>query len=46
VHLALSEVASELPERQQAQFARIKELLNEVKNICDGTLMSFGRRFR
>src|SRR6266403_5153205 len=32
VHLALSEVASELPERQQAQFARIKELLNEVEN--------------
>src|SRR5467141_685731 len=31
VHLALSEVASELPERQQAQFARIKELLNEVE---------------
>src|SRR5713226_10066568 len=30
VHLALSEVASGLPERQQAQFARIKELLNEV----------------
>src|SRR5467141_5199252 len=31
VHLALSEVASELPERQQAQFARIKELLSEVE---------------
>src|SRR5712671_2981344 len=31
VHLALSEMASELPERQQAQFARIKELLNEVE---------------
>src|SRR5467141_414047 len=45
VHLALAEVALELPERQQAQFARIKELLNEVENICDGTLMSFGRRF-
>src|SRR5260370_40821631 len=31
VHLALSEVASELPERQQAQFARIKEMLNQVE---------------
>jgi signal transduction histidine kinase len=31
VHLALSEVASELPEHQQAQLARIKELLNEVE---------------
>jgi signal transduction histidine kinase len=31
VHLALAEVASELPERQQAQVARIKELLNQVE---------------
>src|SRR5712664_2758952 len=31
VHLALSAAASELPERQQAQLARIKELLNEVE---------------
>src|SRR5713226_8356922 len=31
VHLALAEVAPELPKRQQAQVARIKELLNEVE---------------
>lgn len=31
VHLALADVASELPEPQQAQFARIRELLNEVE---------------
>ena len=31
VHLALAEVASELPERQKAQVAQIKELLNQVE---------------
>jgi signal transduction histidine kinase len=31
VHLALAEVAQELPEPQQAQFLRIKELLNQVE---------------
>jgi signal transduction histidine kinase len=31
VHLALADVASELPELQQAKFARITELLNEVE---------------
>jgi signal transduction histidine kinase len=31
VHLALADVASESPEPQQAQFARIRELLNEVE---------------
>lgn len=31
VHLALADVASELPEPQQAKFARITELLNEVE---------------
>ncbi len=31
VHLALAEVALELPEPQQAQVARIKELLNQVE---------------
>jgi signal transduction histidine kinase len=31
VHLALAEVALELPEPQQAQFVRIKELLNQVE---------------
>src|SRR6267378_1582726 len=31
VHLALAEVAPELPEPQQAQIARIKELLNQVE---------------
>src|ERR1700676_2473732 len=31
VHLALAEVALELPEPQQAQFSRIKELLNQVE---------------
>src|SRR6267143_1001596 len=31
VHLALAEVALELPERHQAQFAGIKELLNQVE---------------
>src|SRR5712692_2047634 len=31
VHLALAEVALELPEHQQAKFARIKEMLNEVE---------------
>jgi signal transduction histidine kinase len=31
VHLALAEVALELPEPQQAQFARIKEMLNQVE---------------
>src|SRR5712692_4491435 len=31
VHLALAEAALELPEPQQAQFARIKELLNQVE---------------
>src|SRR6267143_4761765 len=31
VHLALVEVALELPEPQQAQFARIKELLSQVE---------------
>src|SRR6267378_358618 len=31
VHLALVEVALELPEPQQAQFARIKEMLNQVE---------------
>jgi signal transduction histidine kinase len=31
VHLALAEVAPELPERQQAQVAQIKELLNQVE---------------
>jgi signal transduction histidine kinase len=31
VHLALAEVAMGLPEEQQAQFARIKDLLNEVE---------------
>jgi signal transduction histidine kinase len=31
VHLALAEVAMEMPEAKQAQFARIKELLNEVE---------------
>src|SRR4029077_3488126 len=31
VHLALAEVALGLPEPQQAQFARIKEMLNEVE---------------
>jgi len=31
VHLALAEVALELPEPQQAKFARIKELLTEVE---------------
>src|SRR5258705_12849691 len=31
VHLALAEVAMGMPEEQQAQFIRIKELLNEVE---------------
>src|SRR5229473_2861871 len=31
VHLALAEAALELPEPQQAQFARIKEMLNQVE---------------
>jgi len=31
VHLALDEVAAELPERQKAQFGQIQELLNEVE---------------
>jgi two-component system sensor histidine kinase DegS len=31
VHLALAEAALELPEPQRAQFARIKELLNQVE---------------
>src|SRR5467141_2450415 len=31
VHLALAEVALELPEPQQAKFARIKEMLNQVE---------------
>lgn len=31
VHLAIAEVALELPEPQRAQFARIKELLNQVE---------------
>jgi signal transduction histidine kinase len=31
VHLALAEVALGMPEEQQAQFTRIKELLNEVE---------------
>ena len=31
VHLALAEAALELPQPQQAQFARIKELLNQVE---------------
>jgi signal transduction histidine kinase len=31
VHLALAEVAVELPEPKQAQIARIKELLNQVE---------------
>src|SRR3981189_1574233 len=31
VHLALAELAPELPESQQAQVARIKELLNQVE---------------
>ena len=31
VHLALAEVAPELPKSQQGQIARIKELLNEVE---------------
>ena len=31
VHLALAEVALELPEPQQAQFARIREMLNQVE---------------
>jgi signal transduction histidine kinase len=31
VHLALAEAALELPEHQQAQFARIKEMINEVE---------------
>jgi signal transduction histidine kinase len=31
VHLALADVASELPELQQAKFAQITELLNEVE---------------
>jgi signal transduction histidine kinase len=31
VHLALAEVAMGMPEEQQAQFTRIKELLNEVE---------------
>jgi signal transduction histidine kinase len=31
VHLALAEVALELPKPQQVQFARIKEMLNEVE---------------
>jgi signal transduction histidine kinase len=31
VHLALAEVAPELPEPQKAQVARIKELLNQVE---------------
>jgi signal transduction histidine kinase len=31
VHLALADVASELPEPQQAKFGRITELLNEVE---------------
>jgi signal transduction histidine kinase len=31
VHLALAEVALELPAPQQAQFARIKEMLNQVE---------------
>jgi signal transduction histidine kinase len=31
VHLALAEVALGMPEAQQAQFTRIKELLNEVE---------------
>jgi signal transduction histidine kinase len=31
VHLALAEVATELPAPQQAQFARINELLNQVE---------------
>ena len=31
VHLALAEVALGLPEPQQAQFVRIKEMLNEVE---------------
>src|SRR6266849_1113593 len=35
VHLALAEAALELPEPQQAQFARIKEMLNQVeKHLC------------
>jgi len=44
VHLALAEVALELPELQQAQFARIKEMLNQVENIYDGIPMNFGLR--
>ena len=31
VHLALAEVAMEMPQKQQAQFAKIKDLLNEVE---------------
>lgn len=31
VHLALADVASELPEAQQGKFSRIKDLLNEVE---------------
>src|SRR5467141_962008 len=31
VHLALADVARELPERQKAQFGQIQELLNEVE---------------
>jgi signal transduction histidine kinase len=31
VHLALAEVAMGMPEEQQAQFTRIKDLLNEVE---------------
>ena len=31
VHLALAEVALQLPELQQAQVTRIKELLNQVE---------------
>src|SRR3984893_2567153 len=31
VHLALADVARELPEEQQVQFTRIKDMLNEVE---------------
>jgi len=45
VHLALAEVALELPEPQQAQLARIKEMLNQVEKHLRRYSMNFGRQF-
>jgi len=42
VHLALAEVALELPEPQQAQLARIKEMLNQVEKHLRRYSMNFG----